>query len=115
MCLMESDFPGFSITQVSTILLKGPGFEAQKERVRRRSLQVLSRVSSGSSRKSKPTHGPILLPRSRLLPQRTRPRTVETKEHGITGIIFFNGRVIRRFNQNIQALMSLLSPFAFCY
>ena len=36
----------FSITQVSSIFFKGPGFEAQKERVRRRSLQVLSRGAS---------------------------------------------------------------------
>jgi len=41
MCLMESSFPGFAITQVSTIFFKGLGSEAQKEGVRRRSLQVL--------------------------------------------------------------------------
>ena len=43
MCPMESSFPGLAITQVSSIVFKGPGSEAQKERVRRRSLQVLSR------------------------------------------------------------------------
>ena len=46
MCLMESSFPGFSITQVSTIFFKGLGSEAQKEGVRRRSLQVIYRGPS---------------------------------------------------------------------
>ena len=46
MCLMESSFTGFSITQVSTIFFKGLGSEAQKEGVRRRSLQVIYRGPS---------------------------------------------------------------------
>jgi len=33
-----------------------------------------------------------------------------TKEHGTTGINFFNGRVIRRPNWNRKALMSFISP-----
>jgi len=43
---MESNFLGFSITQVSPIFFKGSGSEAQKEGVRGRSLRV---ISSGAS------------------------------------------------------------------